>query len=324
MTSVQQPLDLCAGCALTLCLLVSIGCGASGEPVTAELFARAQTRENQTQIVLLGTGTPGAEPDRSGPATAVVIADTVYLIDAGPGVVRQASGAMVANNLPALRASNLRIAFLTHLHSDHTIGYPDLILTPWVLGRRRPLEVYGPPGTRAMTEALLEAYREDIKVRIEGPEGLSRLGGTVNVMEVEEGVVYADDQVEVEAFAVPHGIWEYAFGYKFTSNDRTIVISGDTGPFDGLVEIARGADVLVHEAYATRGFNRRSAEAQRYHGTFHTSASKLGELATAANVGMVVLYHQLHLGGESAEEMVEEVRSTYDGTVVYGRDLDVF
>ena len=215
---------------------------------------------------------------------------------------------MVANNIPALRVPNLRIAFLTHLHSDHTTGYPDLILAPWVLGRRTPLEVFGPP----------------VRVRIEGPEGLSAAGGTVAVTEVEGGVVYADDRVKVDAFAVPHGTWENAFGYKFTSEDRTIVISGDTGPFDGLVERARGADVLVHEAYATRGFNRRSAEAQRYHGTFHTSATKLGELATAAGVGMVILYHQLHLGGGSAEEMVEEVQSTYDGRVVYGRDLDVF
>ena len=304
--------------------MTSVGCSASDRPVTAELLASSQIRETQTQIVLLGTGTPGAEPDRSGPAVAIVIGDTAYLVDAGPGVVRQASRAMVANNIPALRVPNLRIAFLTHLHSDHTTGYPDLILAPWVLGRRTPLEVFGPPGTLAMTEALLEAYREDIRVRIEGPEGLSAAGGTVEVTEVEGGVVYADDHVKVDAFAVPHGTWESAFGYKFTSEDRTIVISGDTGPFDGLVERARGADVLVHEAYATRGFNRRPAEAQRYHGTFHTSATKLGELATAAGVGMVILYHQLHLGGGSAEEMVEEVRSTYDGRVVYGRDLDVF
>ena len=167
-------------------------------------------------------------------------------------------------------------SLLTHLHSDHTTGYPDLILAPWVLGRRTPLEVYGPPGTRAMTEALLEAYREDIRVRIEGPEGLSAAGWTVDVTEVEVGVVHMHDQVQVEAFAVPHGIWEYAFGYRFTSKDRTIVISGDTGPFDGLVEIARGADVLVHEAYATRGFNRRSAETQRYHSTFHTLSHEAG------------------------------------------------
>lgn len=316
--------DVGACWVVTLCLAVNAGCSASDHLVTAELLARTQARESQTQIVLLGTGTPGAEPERSGPATAIVIADTAYLIDAGPGVVRQAARAMVANSLPALRAPNLRIAFLTHLHSDHTTGYPDLILAPWVLGRRAPLQVYGPPGTRAMTAALLEAYREDIRVRIEGPERLSPVGGTVDVTEVSVGVIHTDDQVQVEAFAVPHGIWDYAFGYKFTSKDRTIVISGDTGPFDGLVEIARGADVLVHEAYVTRGFNQRSAEAQRYHGTFHTSATKLGELATAADVGMVILYHQLHLGGESADEMVEEVRSTYDGSVVYGRDLDAF
>ncbi len=123
---------------------------------------------------------------------------------------------------------------------------------------------------------------------------------------------------------MPHGIWDHAFGYKFSSADRTIVVSGDTGPFDGLVEIARGADVLVHEAYAEAGFGRRSPETQNYHGTFHTSATKVGQIAAEAGVGMVVLYHQLHLAGGSPEEMVAEVRSQYDGTVVYGRDLDVF
>ncbi len=323
MTASRHPRDCRLG-RLALCLVVTVGCSASDGRVTPEPVTSAQNLENRTRIVLLGTGTPGAEPDRSGPATAIVIGDTAYLIDAGPGVVRQASRAMLANNLPALEVSNLRIVFLTHLHSDHTAGYPDLILTPWVLGRRTPLEVYGPPGTRAMTEALLEAYREDIRVRIDGPEELPPAGGTVDVTEVEAGVVYMDDQVRVEAFAVLHGIWEYAFGYKFISADRTIVISGDTGPFDGLVEIARGADVLVHEAYGTWGFNLQSAETQRYHGTFHTSATMVGELAAAAGVGMVILSHQLHLAGDSPEEMVDEVRSTYDGEVVYGRDLDVF
>ena len=140
-----------------------------------------------------------------------------------------------------------------------------------------------------MTEALLEAYREDIRIRIEGPERLPSTPGIVNAHDVVPGVVYEDDQVTVEAFAVPHGVWEHAYGYKFTSADRTIVISGDTGPFDGLAEIATGADVLIHEAYGTGGFNQRSPVNQRYHGTFHTSGTKVGEIATAAGVGMVVL-----------------------------------
>ena len=93
----------------------------------------------RTRVVLLGTGTPGAEPDRSGPATAVVVDETAYLIDFGPGVVRQAAAAAAAG-VTALRPPNLRIGFLTHLHSDHTAGYPDVVLTPWVLGRRAPLQ----------------------------------------------------------------------------------------------------------------------------------------------------------------------------------------
>ena len=159
-----------------------------------------------------------------------------------------------------------------------------------------------------MTAALLEAYREDIRIRIEGPELLPSTPGIVNAHDVVPGGVYEDDQVTVEAFAVPHGVWEHAYGYKFTSADRTIVISGDTGPFDGLAEIATGADVLIHEVYGTGGFNQRSPVNQQYHGTFHTSGTKVGEIATAAGVGMVVLYHQLHLFGESPEDLCHDVR----------------
>src|SRR6266852_7854415 len=115
-----------------------------------------------TQIVLLGTGNPPADPDRSGPATAIVVNGTPYLIDFGAGVVRRAKAAVADRGLTALEPTNLRVVFVTHLHSDHTVGYPDLILTPWVLGRRVPLEVYGPKGITAMTEHVLAAYQEDI------------------------------------------------------------------------------------------------------------------------------------------------------------------
>lgn len=279
---------------------------------------------SRTWIVLLGTGTPGAEPDRFGPATAVVSGGTAYLIDAGPGVVRRAMAGALVSGLPALQPQNLRLVFFTHLHSDHTIGYPDLILSPWVLGRAVPLQAYGPPGLDAMTTALLEAYREDIRVRVEGPEQLRRDLVTVETHEIEPGLIYEDAVMRVEAFAVPHGTWDHAFGFKLTTADRTIVISGDTGPFDGLAEIAAGADVLIHEAYSAEGLRRREPETQLYHGTFHTSAVKVGEIAAQAGVGMVILHHQLHLVGGTAEQMVEQVRISFDGEVVYGRDLDVF
>ena len=305
-------------------ILVSASCGTPAVDVTTELLARGQSLGQQTRIVLLGTGTPGAEPDRSGPATAIVVGAKAYLVDFGPGIVRQASAAASTTGVLPLRLQNLRIAFLTHLHSDHPAGYPDLILTPWVLGRHDPLQVYGPPGIKAMTEAVLQAYREDIRVRTEGPERLPPAGGRVEAYEIAAGVVCEDELVTVEAFAVPHGIWDHAFGYKFTTADRVVVISGDTGPFDRLAEIASGADVLVHEAYGNAGFSLRAPETQHYHGTFHTSATKVGQIAKEAGVRMVILYHQLHLAGGSPEEMVNEVRAAYDGPVFYGRDLDVY
>ena len=313
-----------AGCAVAPTGEASAVPGSVIEPRQPAPSSSAPRDPSRTWVVLLGTGTPGAEPDRFGPSTAVVAGGTAYLIDAGPGVVRRAAAGAVVSGLAALQPQNLEVAFLTHLHSDHTLGYPDLMLSPWVLGRTRPLQVYGPPGLKAMTTALLEAYREDIRVRVEGPERLRRDLLTVEAQEIEPGVIYEDAVMRVEAFAVPHGIWDYAFGFKFTTADRSVVISGDTGPFDGLADIARGADVLIHEAYGADGLRQRQPGTQRYHGTFHTSAIKVGEIAERAGVGMVILYHQLHFAGDTAEEMVEEVRLSFDGEVVYGRDLDVF
>src|SRR6185436_15686408 len=118
-----------------------------------------------TQVVLLGTGNPPADPDRSGPATAVVVNGTPYLVDFGAGVVRRAKAAVADRGIDALEPTNLRVVFVTHLHSDHTVGYPDLILTPWVLGRKVPLEVYGPHGIAEMTTHILEAYSADFETR---------------------------------------------------------------------------------------------------------------------------------------------------------------
>src|SRR5262245_58912188 len=116
-----------------------------------------------TRIVMIGTGTPRPDPDRSGPATAIVVKDTPYLVDFGTGVIRRATAAyeqgMTAFGFAGV---NIKTAFLTHMHSDHTIGYPDLIFTPWLMGRRDPLEVFGPKGLRAMTENILKAWQIDI------------------------------------------------------------------------------------------------------------------------------------------------------------------
>ena len=276
-----------------------------------------------TRVVLLGTGTPNADPDRSGPALAVVVNGRAYLVDAGPGVVRRAAQAAVEREIPALAPPGLRTVFLTHLHSDHTVGLPDLLLTPWTLEREVPLRIVGPEGTEAMARHLQEAYREDVRVRIEGLQPANETGWRARATDVEPGLVYEDENVRVTAFPVRHGSWRQAFGYRFETADRTVVVSGDTGPTDAVVQACRGCDVLVHEVYAQAGFEGRSAEWQRYHSRFHTSGPELGRLASRAGPELLVLTHQL-LWGASPETLMMEVQAGFNGRVAYGNDLDVY
>ena len=275
----------------------------------------------KSQIVMLGTGTPNADPERSGPALAIVVGDTPYLVDFGPGVVRRAAAAFRLG-VEGLEPKRLARAFLTHLHSDHTAGYADLILSPWVLERAEPLTVFGPRGLAAMTEHILEAYKMDIRERLDGLEPINRTGYQVNAHEVEAGLVYRDENICVEAFPVTHGSWT-AYGYKFQTPDRSIVVSGDTAPAVALVEAARGCDVLIHEVYSTAAFRGRPTDWQRYHASVHTSSKELAEIAFRVKPGLLILYHQL-LWGVSEEDLLAEVCSEYDGEVVSGRDLGVY
>jgi hypothetical protein len=169
---------------------------------------------NRTKVVLLGTGQPAPDPDRSGPATAIVVDDSAYLVDFGPGVVRRAKAAVLDRHITALEPANLKVAFATHLHSDHTVGYPDLILTGWTAGRRTPLEVYGPTGLQSMTDHILQAWRIDIATRT-NPDGLQRGipdGWKVNAHEIKSGVVYKDAKVAVTGFPTKHAMESYGTG----------------------------------------------------------------------------------------------------------------
>ena len=276
-----------------------------------------------SKVVLLGTGTPNADPERSGPAVAVVVDHTPYLVDFGPGVVRRAAAAHLAG-VTGLEVSRLKRAFVTHLHSDHTAGYADLIFTPWVLGRAEPLQVYGPAGIGAMTEHILAAYRADVDERVHGLEPANATGCQVLSHEIAPGVVYEDRDrnVRVEAFRTNHGSLE-AYGYKFYTPDRTVVISGDTAPAGRCVEAYRGCDVLIHEVYSAKGLARRPPAWRRYHSSVHTSTVELARMASRARPGLLVLYHQL-FHGVSEDELLQEVRGGYDGPLVSGRDLDVY
>jgi ribonuclease BN (tRNA processing enzyme) len=296
------------------------GCGWESTP--SEAGGGGLEPSDITQVVLLGTGTPNAEPDRWGPAVAIVVNETPYLVDAGAGVVRRASAAF-DRGVVGLEVKRLATVFLTHLHSDHTVGLPDLLYSPWVLEREVPLRILGPAGAEAMAFHLSEAYGEDIRVRLDGLEPINREGFRAVVTEIEPGIVFQDENVTVTAFPVRHGAWAQAFGYRFETPDRVIVVSGDTAPTETVPEACNGCDVLIHEVYSQAGFERRPPVWQGYHAESHTSAPDLGRIALKARPGVLVLTHQL-LWGSSPEELVSEVRSTFDGPVVYGKDLDVF
>ena len=269
------------------------------------------------QVILLGTGTPNADPDRSGPSVAIVANNTPYIVDFGPGIVRRAAAAKI-------KPSDLKIAFATHLHSDHTAGLPDLIFTPWTLERTAPLELYGPKGLAEMAKNIEKAYRQDIKIRLTGGEPSNKTGYKVNVHEIKPGQIYRDANVTVEAFRVPHGEWPEAFGYRFdTSDGRSIVISGDTGPTDAVAKACNRCDILIHEVYSTAGFARRPPEWQRYHAKYHTSSEQLAGIATKAHPGLLVLTHQL-FWGTSEKDLLAEVTRLYQGKVVSAHDLDIF
>jgi ribonuclease Z len=278
------------------------------------------------QVVLLGTGTPIPDPARSGPAVAVVANGQAYLFDAGAGVVRRAEAAAIKFGIPALDAVNLTKLFITHLHSDHTLGYPDVILTPWVIGRSRALEVYGPKGIGSMTEHIKLAYAEDIAIRTKGLEQHTEAGLQVEIHEIaSEGPVYRDANVNIRAIAVRHGSWAQAFGYAIDTAGRRIVISGDTAPAMAVAEACHGCDVLVHEVYSAERFSERFPPGVRsYHTAFHTSTTELASMAAKARPKLLVLYHQLYFGPPEGVDLVKEIHATYSGAVVNGQDLSIY
>src|ERR1051326_820215 len=196
--------------AMLLTFLVALPAGAQepGRP-TERVLPPERVVTRDTKVVLLGTGTPNADPDRFGPSVAIIANGVPYLVDAGAGVVRRAAAAE-RNGVLALAAKNLKVVFITHLHSDHTLGLPDLMLSPWTLDRTVPLQVYGPKGVKAMTAHIQEAYAEDIDIRLHGGEPSNKTGWQVNTHEIDAGVVYQDSNVKVTAFRVPHGKWPEA------------------------------------------------------------------------------------------------------------------
>jgi ribonuclease Z len=288
-------------------------------------IAEKKMNSSRTKVILLGTGNPNPDPRHLGCSLILLVDETPYVVDFGAGLVRQAAALTpeYGGVIEELDIKKLAIAFLTHMHSDHTIGYPDLILTPWVMGRETPLEVYGPDGVIEMSENILKAFQDDIKYRIYGLEPANNEGWRVNAHEIREGIVYEDTNVTVEAFLIKHGTWPDAYGYRFTTPDKVIVISGDTAPCENIIKYSQGSDILIHEVYYKKAFDEKDEFWKRYHSINHTSTYELAEIAIKTRPGLLVLYHVL-FWGSSEQEILDEIAQGYDGKVLVGADLQVF
>lgn len=266
------------------------------------------------EVILLGTGYPRPDPERAGPSAAIVVGGKWFVVDAGRGTTMRVAGT-------DLKYANLRGVFLTHLHSDHTAGLPDLFNTSWQFGRKSvPLELYGPPGTKKLANAMLAFFAEDIHLRRDLLEKHPAAGATIRTHIVREGVVYDDGEVKVTAFEVDHKPVAHTFGYRFDAGGKSIVISGDMRPNDNLLKYAKGADVLVLEAYLPEHFDKvDTPEVAARLKSYHTSAEEAGQLAARAGVKTLVLTHLIPANAD--ERFRERAAKHFKGEIVVGRDL---
>lgn len=277
-----------------------------------------------TQLILLGTGNPNPTPETAGPATLIIVNDMPYIFDAGEGVMRRAEAARLKYNLKGLERTKFTHLFLTHLHWDHTVGIPEVMMTPWTQGREGPLFLFGPIGTSHMAKSFLQAFRQDIAIRVKGLEPATKNGWHVETTEFENSYTYRDKNVTIEAFPVCHGTIKNSVGYKITTPDRVIVLSGDTTYCPIIAEKARGADILVHEGYPTKSHAKLPADWAVYHTSSHTAAVDIARIANAAKPKLLVLSHQLVWKGDPISMITDEIAETYDGKAVNGKDLDLF
>ena len=279
--------------------------------------APAPAAAQEITVTLLGTGTPAPVMNRFGPSTLVEAGGRKFLFDAGRGALQRLTQVKV-------RWQDVEGVFLTHLHSDHVVGFPDLWLTGWLVGgRNRPLRVWGPDGTSEMMSHLTQAYQFDIGIR-QSDDRAAPDGAVIEAENIHEGVVYAKDSLTITAFEVDHSPVRPAFGYRIDYRGRSVVLSGDTRPSDNLIRHAQGVDLLVHEVVSPESMQRAGGNPERVRTRIehHTTAEQAGTVFTRAKPRLAVYSH---VGQPDAtdDDLVPPTRKTYAGPLEVGEDLMV-
>jgi len=255
---------------------------------------------------------------------AIIVDEQPYIVDCGSGILERLSNAR-AMGIKGLDNPKLTRLFVTHFHPDHTLGLPGFIIAPWNMQRWDRLKIYGPKGIKKKVKGILKVYEPGINEHLyNNPKVMSPLD--VKPITIKERIFYKDDLVTVEAIPVVHGSFE-AYAFKFTTPDKTIVVSGDTCPVEELHEKAKDCDILVHEVYSETIMETKPKVAQDYFRKVHTGGIELGKIAKKIQPKQLVLTHQIAYGlgnGAAEEVIIKEIRKNYQGAVAYGNDLDVF
>lgn len=281
-------------------------------------FATSDAHSQEIKVTLLGTGSPAPAMNRFGPSTLVEAGDQKLLFDAGRGALQRLTQAKV-------RWQEIDGVFLTHLHSDHVVGFPDLWLTGWLVGpgRDHPLAVWGPTGTSRMLRHLKQAFDFDIDIRL-SDDRASPTGVLMHAQDIREGVVFEKDGLRVTAFEVDHGPVRPSLGYRVDYRGRSVVLSGDTRVSSNLIKHAQGIDLLIHEVAVPGSFQRAGVNAERVKSVLdhHVTPEQAGEVFLATKPRLAVFSHIVQPDA-TEQEMLSGVRRTYAGPVEIGEDLMV-
>ena len=319
-----------------ICLLILNVSAFAYEP---DWQPRDFSKSKITKVLMLGTGNPLPYPHRSGTSIAVIVNEIPYIFDAGDGAWHAMGKEMPYFGHSRVKGFSLKNdaankLFITHLHSDHTLGIPAFILGGWTLGGTTAKNIYGPPGTQELVEGILLAYRRDIDYRVYSPTQKNDSGWRAIAHEIDkEGLVYEDNNVKVLAYKACHGLWPFPISYRIETPDRIVAISGDTtADCDGIRQAGKDADILFIEGISHQGpakgrdawpQNKTIPVAQQK-AIMHSTTKEIAALALEVNTKLLVTYHEQNFTGD-INQMEKEIRKFgWQGKYESARDGDIF